>query len=100
MSAPVYDPWVDRPAPPRHAPALVEVSWYPWPLSYADDTVVEEMSSWSPEWFDVPLYPNGHVVENDRCVCGWIPFGTRKGSKPEYVTYGPFDSAPIEWTVK
>ncbi|MGW5689250.1 hypothetical protein [Nonomuraea sp. NPDC003754] len=75
------------------------VSWGPWSIEFADETVEQAMSSWGPEWWDVPLYPNGRQVQEGRCVRGWIPFEVQKGAKPRTVSYQPSDMT-LEWQVK
>ncbi len=80
----------------------MSLSWHPWSLSYADDTIVEELTGWSQEWWNVPLYPNdtGRTAKVGRCVRGWIPFEVRKGSRAMYVNYDPDGSNPLQWKVK
>lgn len=75
------------------------VSWGPWSIAFADDTVAEALSSWSAEWWSVPLYPQERVVRPGSCVRGWIPFEVPKGSKPTMVTYQP-SGIVLEWRVK
>lgn len=79
---------------------VLSVSWYPWALSYTDGTVIEEMSSWSADWWDVPLYPQERTVPAGRCVKGWVPFEVPRGSRPELVTYQPVGRTALEWRVK
>lgn len=78
----------------------VTVSWGPWALTMPDETVVEALSSYSPEEFGVPLYPQGRVVRPGRCVKGWIVYGVPKGTTPSAVVYQPGEGAALEWAVK
>ncbi|MEU6781537.1 hypothetical protein ABZ912_20215 [Nonomuraea angiospora] len=76
------------------------VSWSPWSLSYASGVVVEAASSWSPEAWDEPLYPQDHIVRQGRCARGWIPFEVRaKDGRPALVSYTPSTGASLEWRV-
>lgn len=68
----------------------VPVSWAPWSLEFADDTVTEPVSSWSDEWFRVPLYPAvERLVRVGKCVRGWILFEVPKGKRPVRIVYAP-----------
>jgi hypothetical protein len=80
-------------------PEPTTVSWAPWSLTFADDTVAEAMSSWSDEWWSVPLYPQDRAVRPGSCVRGWVPFEAPKGSKPVAVNYQP-SGIVLEWRVK
>lgn len=79
----------------------VTVSWGPWSLAHADGTVTEALSSWSDDWWGVPLYPSvDRVVRPGRCVRGWIPFEVDKGARVERVEYQPYGGDVLEWRVK
>lgn len=81
-------------------PEPVAVSWAPWSLSYESGVVVQAASSYSPAWWDEPLYPQDHIVREGRCVRGWIPFEVRLGDgRPSVVAYQPGAGSPLEWTV-
>lgn len=54
-------------------------------------------SSWSAEWFGVPLYPQGRVVRVGSCVRGWIPFEAPKGGKPVTAIYQPVSGNVLDW---
>lgn len=78
----------------------VSVSWGPWSLSWESGVVVEAASSWSPDAWDEPLYPQDHVVREGRCVRGWIPFEVRANDRrPELVQYAPGEGEALEWKV-
>lgn len=78
----------------------VAVGWSPWSIEFTDGTVAEALTSWSNEWWDVPLYPQDHVVRPGRCARGWVPFEVDKGAKAERVTYAPESGDVLEWRVK
>jgi hypothetical protein len=79
--------------PQVHGVDSVAVSWMPWSLEFADDTVIEPVSSWSDEWFAVPLYPGfERTVRKGRCVSGWVLFEVPKGKRPIRVAYAPESS--------
>lgn len=84
-------------APPTGA---VTIAWTPWTLTMADETVVEAMTGYSAEWWDVPLYPQGRDVREGRCVRGWIPFSVPKGATPIMLVYGPEGGDTLEWRLK
>ncbi|MEV4164958.1 hypothetical protein [Nonomuraea dietziae] len=77
----------------------ISVSWQPWAVAMADDTVATPLGSWSSEWFDVPLYPQDRIVRTGSCVRGWIPFEVPKGAKPRTVSYQPADGDTLDWQV-
>jgi hypothetical protein len=83
--------------------APISFSWGPWSLTTANGIVVEELTSWSDDWWRVPLYPNDptgeHPIPTGRCVQGWIPFEVPKGSKIRSVDYSPDGSDGLEWRV-
>ncbi len=87
------------------AETAVTMSWAPWSLAYEDGTVVEPVSSWSPDWYKVPLYPAaGRRVKVGSCVRGWILFEVPRGSKPDKVAYSPNGPdgepvEPLEWSL-
>ncbi len=76
-----------------------EVGWAAWALTNPDGTVTRVLSSYNPNWFSVPLYPDGFTVRVGKCVRGWIPYQAAKGSKPASVTYQPAGMTALEWTV-
>lgn len=84
----------------------MSVSWAPWSLDFADDTSIDSVSEWSPEWFNVSLYPAvGKNVPVGRCVRGWVLFAAPKGKRPVRVTYSPGgddgqDVPVTEWAVR
>ncbi|RCG19151.1 hypothetical protein DQ384_38400 [Sphaerisporangium album] len=78
----------------------VSVSWSPWALQSADGVLTEAMSSWSDEWWAVPLYPQNRQVKEGRCVRGWIPFEVPKGTRANLVSYEPEEGNPLEWAVR
>ncbi|WP_214106784.1 DUF4352 domain-containing protein [Acrocarpospora catenulata] len=79
----------------------ISLSWGPWSLAFPDGTIIEAMSAWSSEWWDVSLYPNSdRSVRTGRCVKGWIPFEVPKGSKPKYVNYDPQSTSSLEWVIR
>jgi hypothetical protein len=68
----------------------LSVSWDPWSLEYADDTVVTPASAWSDETFRVQLYPGiERRVREGGCVRGWILFEVPKGKRPVRLVYAP-----------
>ena len=78
----------------------VRVSWAPWALSWKSGVVAQAANSWSPGWWEEPLYPQDHPVRTGRCVRGWIPFEVRAADgRPELVTYAPGEGAALEWKV-
>lgn len=79
----------------------ITVSWSPWSLAFHDGTVVEALSSWSAEWWGVPLYPAvDHVVRPGRCVRGWVPFEVDKRARVERVEYAAGVGGDVlEWRV-
>ncbi len=81
-------------------PEPLTVSWAPWSIEFRDGTVAEALRSWNSEWWDVPLYPQQHVVRLGRCVRGWVPFEVSKGARAELVTYAPGEGTVLEWEVR
>jgi hypothetical protein len=81
------------------------VSWAPWSLGFKDDTSIDSVTEWSPEWFSVPLYPAvGKDVVVGRCVRGWVLFAVPKGKRPARIAYSPAaEDGPVvpvtEWAV-
>lgn len=78
----------------------VSVSWSPWSIAFADDTVAQALSGWSAEWWTEPLYPQDRAMRPGQCVRGWIPFEAQKGSKPATISYQPDAGGHLEWRVK
>jgi hypothetical protein len=82
------------------------VSWAPWSLGFKDDTSIDSVTEWSPEWFSVPLYPAvGKTVPVGRCVRGWVLFAAPKGKRPARIAYSPqAEDGPVvpvtEWSVR
>lgn len=86
------------------AAAQVSVSWAPWSLRFADDTVAEPVTTWSDDAFRVPLFPAvDRQVRAGQCVRGWAVFEVPAGKRPAGVVYAPSDvsaaPAPLEWAV-
>jgi hypothetical protein len=77
----------------------MEVSWSPWSLSTLDGVVTKAVRSWGDDWWDAPLYPNGHVVRTSRCARGWVPFELRKGTQPDLISYAPSEAYVLEWAI-
>lgn len=78
--------------------APVQLSWAPWSLGYADSTGVAAVTTYSPESFTSPLYPDGRNVAVGTCVRGLIPFTVnRAGAAPVSVSYGPDGATPSTW---
>ncbi|MFI7632415.1 hypothetical protein [Microbispora rosea] len=77
----------------------IVLGWFPWSVTTTDDTVVEEMSEWSNDWWNEPLYPTDHVVKPGRCARGWIPFEVPRGTRLAYVSYQPEGANLVEWKV-
>jgi hypothetical protein len=79
----------------------VGLSWNPWSVAFADDTTANAADSWSPDDFQVALYPaSDRVTKPGHCVRGWIIFEVPKGKKPARVVYAPVSaSAPTEWAI-
>lgn len=77
------------------------ISWGPWSLGFADDTTIDPVSSWSAEWFSVPLYPaTAKMVRPGHCIRGWILFEVPKGKRPTRIAYSPDSAAnPTEWAI-
>jgi hypothetical protein len=82
------------------------VSWAPWSLEFADDTVAGPVGGWSDESFSVQLFPGtgfDRQVREGRCVRGWILFEVPKGKRPVRVVYAPRISpkppAPADWSL-
>ncbi|MFI6299525.1 hypothetical protein ACIBEJ_48580 [Nonomuraea sp. NPDC050790] len=82
------------------AGGTAEVGWSVWTMTSKDDLVIESMGAWSDEWWNQPLYPNGHQVKVGRCVRGWMPFEVPKDSKLDLVTYAPEGMPALEWRVR
>jgi hypothetical protein len=80
--------------------APLEITWEPWSVEFADDTVATPSDGADQSFFDVPLYPSPGLarrVAEGRCVRGWIVFEVPKGERP--VRTG--DSAPpAVWTIR
>jgi hypothetical protein len=83
----------------------ISVSWFPWSLEFADNTVAEPTSAWSDDWFRVPLYPAGdRPIREGGCVRGWIVFEVPKGKHPVRAVYAPDtgsgqSAVPAEWRI-
>lgn len=78
----------------------ISLSWAPWSVAYADSTTIEPVSSWSDDWFTVPLYSGfGKTVREGGCLRGWVLFEVPKGKKPVTVIYAPGENSPLEWRV-
>lgn len=79
------------------------LSWAPWSLAFADSTTLDPVSSWSDDWFTVPLYPGfDKTVREGGCVRGWALFEVPKGKRPVRVVYAPQSeggTGPLEWKV-
>lgn len=78
------------------------LSWGPWSIQFADDTTMEPVSSWSDDWFSVPLYPAvGKTVREGGCVRGWVLYEVPAGKRPVKVTYSPTEGGDglLEWRV-
>lgn len=84
------------------APAgkTVGVSWMPWTLGFADDSSVDPVSEWSPDTFDVHLYPaDDRPLRPGQCMRGWVLYSLRKGERPTTVSYEPQSSSPAAWRI-
>lgn len=77
------------------------ISWGPWSLAFPDDSTIDSASSWSADWFRVPLYPGSEkLLRPGQCVRGWILFEVPKGKHPSKVVYAPESAAsPTEWAL-
>lgn len=81
-------------------PSTGPVSWHPWSISFDNDTTIEPVSSWSDDWFTVPLYPGFEkVVQAGRCVRGWILFEVPEGRRPVTASYAGADQV-AEWQIR